>query len=207
MCFFFFSAVASLFIIFLRAPEKIGTLDPPSPPTLTPLCSTRLFGVYGGAEADDAKVSLPQQEQFSEGSASTWRETWKKTWKKNRVEAGTRKRDGKIYKKKTKNKTNEGFIFWTVIWGRSRCRERRRSRSSCWTSAAGGGHSGGTRPGRSPLGRRLARFHSSGRSVSGHGRLSRATPSSQAWGKKKKRKKKEKQWTKRKRTEEEKLRK
>lgn len=90
-------------------------------------------------------------------------------------------------KKKKLNKRNTGgragFISWSEKWRRSRCTGRRRSRSSCWRFAAGGGRSVERTPGPLQRGRPPAMFHSSGLFAGGLCCSIHARPSFLAWRK------------------------
>lgn len=84
-------------------------------------------------------------------------------------------------KKKEKKREWTGFIFWIVMWRRSQCRGRCRSRSSYWRFAAGGGRSSVTMPDQSQRGRPPAMFRSSGLFAGGLCCLIHARPFSLAW--------------------------
>lgn len=76
-----------------------------------------------------------------------------------------------------------GFIFWSVLLRRSRCRGQCRSRSSYQRFAAGGGRSVAMMPDQSQRGRPPAMFRSSGLFAGGLCCLIRAKPFSLAWRK------------------------
>lgn len=158
-----------------NAPEKKGP---------TPLCLNHLFGVYGGEE--QTMQSVPAR-QSATGPVHWTPHVHKLRClgiKKTKIMSAWTKKQNK--KKTPKKKGWTGFIFWRVMWGRSQCRGRCRSRSSCWRFAAGGGRSVVMMPDRLQRGRLPAMFRSSGLFAGGLCCLSHAKPFSQAmhcpWG-------------------------